>query len=572
MMVQAGAVTYNSTAINVFTKDFTVPANVKAMRWFCRASSDDGKLTTHMPCGNTAHTKRKSISIGDYISKAYTDFDTTRGCYYSPNLFYSWRRESSLQGFTANWIDIDVADHAALDEDLSKLVTAEIVDALWQSGLPMPTSIASTGSGGLHLYWLYKDPVMTKSAGHRTALTKHWRMLAKQLTTAMDASRVKLGYTGWSVDKSASHNPTGLMRLPNSIHHKTGRTVRYLKGGDAVNFNTFAQDLGSMAKVPVASDYDVYDSKTSTSKANVNRASASDKPRSRSIKKTRTVAQLMARAVNANGAVPQSGFGNRPSGQAQEFDTLGQRYALKDIMTQWEQALVQVGAVQKGLRDLTVFHLYNCARRIMDENSAWDYIVDINERFVRLPLVQLKSYLSSAARRVYYYGLPRLKQIITHEIGLVLAFPESLRKVKRGDSEVKRIQAQAGRQTSKQRSSGTMIQLVAELTHMTSSGIRTASLTPARLMKQTKLSRATVYRYWDKALQTIKGKELPTLNELMGDVKKVSQSLGLTYSTLCEEKEFLDLLVDHDPLKSLSSIGESTCIKSKGITTKKPPD
>jgi len=410
---------------------------------------------------------------------------------------------------------------------------------------------------------------MSRSASHSRALLKHWRTLANTLVTTMDESREKLGYTGWTVDKSASNNPTGLMRTPGSIHHKTGRVVTYLKGGAKVDFNSFAQALNLDVQAPALPSLTFKEDDAANDVA---------KPKSTFVRKTRTVGQLMARTANANGALytgsskSGAGFGTREKGQAQEFDTIGQRFALKDIMRQWEQCLVQSGVVQEGARDLTVFHLYNCARRLMDVKDAWQYITDINDRFVRLTDGQLKSYLSTAQSRIYYYSLPRLKRIMTQEIGLPIVFPERPLKVKQGLSVIKRRQSSAGRQTAKQRAISSQVIVEAAMKRLCVSGQQLAQLSPASIVKQTKLSRATVYRHWAKARQALQAKELPSLREVLVAAAKVSHMLVRPYSALCDKNESLDLLKDLRVFPGLNLSQESVSLPSQVNLLPKPPD
>lgn len=549
MLIQAGGLFYNSLPAHTFDEDWTIPSDQEVMRWFCRACSATEKLTTHVPSGQTAKFKRKSFSRREYLTYAYGEYgEETGGCYFSPNLFYGWRNQKTLQGLTANWLEIDIADHAALDGKTSDEVIAEIGNTIHRSGLPLPTSMVTTGSGGLHLYWQYTKPVFTKTLSHRAQLIQHWHLIAKRLVDTLEETRISLGRKGWAVDKAASKNPAGLMRLPESVHAKTGRVAEYFRGGNRIAFEHFAQALGSRTPAPVAPKTPATTSEQRTPLAARTVTSDTVKPE-RNIKPMggtqRTFLPVRPTAYPT--------FESRPQGVAQGFDTIGQRYVLRDVMSQWERHLANTGKVRKGQRDLTAFHLYNSARRVMSASEAWSYIERLNERYIGLPLVQLKSYLSSAAAKTYYYSLPRLRTILVEELGLPIFFQQTTSRKRQSETQIRHAQARAGRKTSKTRANATLTELVSAIkdvmhTYTTQEGkaCRTRKLVAADVLANTRLSKATVYRYWRQALTTVQRTEIMTLPELVQTVRTCSkvvrgfesQLLPLTYITLGEVSGF----------------------------------
>lgn len=493
--VRAGAVCYTAMPPKAFDDDWLI-GREPALRWFSRADRESERLTGHKPCGAPAYgARRTTLTRSDYLDWAYNDERCfrTSGCYFSPNLFYRWRNQKQLTGFCANWIEIDTHGHATLDADGARRVLEEVAKALWDAALPLPTSLVTTGSGGVHLYWLYNAPVMSVSKDHREALLVHWRRLNATLVSALEASRQRRGFTGWAVDRNASNNPSGVMRLPGSSHGKTGREVIYYRGGERVIFERFAQALGLREKAP----------KPPTPQRARAGAPAGVVQRGCKI----VVQQRLSTSAPTPERLPTPA-----PGEAQGYDSPGQRQVIRTLIHQWERYLVRQGCVPQGQRDLTAFHLFNCARRVMDADAAWAYIIEINDRHIRLPRAQLERYLSTAREKVYFYALSTLKRQLVEDMGLPLHFPAPRRPMAR--KQITQRQARAGRRTSQQLRRSTLDQLVRDARTLLNQGLRVAQLTKARVLRVTEVSRATLYRHWDRLMSALRQQEVPTLAEL----------------------------------------------------------
>ena len=186
--------------------------------------------------------------------------------------------------------------------------------------------------------------------------------------------------------------------------------------------------------------------------------------------------------------------------------------------------------VVKGYRDLTAFHLFNCAKRVMSPDASWDYITQINKRFIGLGDQQLRTYLSSVMQKTYFYGLTRLKKILTEELDLPIRFPakgSGTKTTRQSAAQTKRNQAKAGRVTAKQRKQTSLDTLLAEIEALCSAGQRVRQISKAMVLETTKLSRATLYRHWEQALQVAQRKECPTLPELVTAVRESFYHLSL---------------------------------------------
>lgn len=511
-MIRVGAYHYNALPATAFDRDWQI-GQEPALRWFSRACGVSGKLTSFRPGGAPSYDTRRTTfyTREDYLTWAYADEQSspTAGCYFSPNLFYQWRKQAQLKGFCANWLEIDTKGHDALSEKAAAKVEAEVAEVLWNSGLPMPTCMVLTGSGGIHLYWRYDAPVMTQSRHHREQLLAHWRTMNQQLVKTFEACRKSRGYLDWFVDRAASNNASGVMRVPGSLHGKTGRIVQYLRGGETYPFETFAQTLGLKAKAPKA------DETITTSRL-------SPKP---------PVERNAQVYVDYKRQVPAS-RNNAEKGQAQGYDSPAQQRLFQSIMVQWEAHLKAIGGLRpREGRDLTVFHLYNCARRIMSPELAWSYIERINRQYVHYSEHQLRAYLGTAMQKIYYYSTTKLLHILRTEpkLRLVFAFGDS-RRERLTPQEVAERQSNAGKVTSQRLRERSLRALVGGLTQLLGDGRRSEALTKTEALRTTGLSRATVYRYWDAALAEIRKLEIPTLSDLFSAAQKCLNRSPLSYN------------------------------------------
>ncbi len=118
--------------------------------------------------------------------------------------------KSEVSGILGAWADIDI-DVPGHHKGVSKLPPT-LDDAMGLvAELPNPTMVVQSG-GGLHLYWLFKQPWMFDTEQDRdqaeTFLLK-WQQVIK------DAARPH----NWKVDSTA--DPARVLRLPGTLNHKT---------------------------------------------------------------------------------------------------------------------------------------------------------------------------------------------------------------------------------------------------------------------------------------------------------------------------------------------------------------
>ena len=513
MTLQAGAHIYNKMPPTAFDSDWGI-GNEPALRWFCRACDTRDELTDHQACGTPSYDpRRETVTRRDYMLDVNSgEFNSkTKGVYFTPNLFYRWRNQKHLNGIVAHWLEIDTKGHNALTEAESKRVLDEVADVLWRADLPMATSLVTTGSGGVHLYWMYDEPQMTRSIKHRETLIERWREISKRISTRFEVKRKELGYNRWSVDYAASHNPSGNMRLPSSLHHKTWREVEYYRGGKTFVPQELVTELGFEWDFPQASDF-ITDRQRDT------------RPPQR---KRTPLPKVFVR--NSAQTAPQ-----KTMGMAQGFDSNGQQYWMRGLLQQLTDYLAMAKPDLRGKRDLTAFHIYNMANRVMGANDAWNYIQQTNKNYIGLTEGELKAFLSTANSTVYYYGMRRLTYILGTELSFPLDFSYTKKPTALDAKEVTRRRSKSGRTSSRKKRSRTLDKLVAELysfidkNKVTPSQIKVSKALRAALLRGSKLTRATFYRHLQNAIQVAMSKVQMTL----ADIKLLAQNNSLIRSPL----------------------------------------
>jgi len=140
------------------------------------------------------------------------------------------RRHENLVSFKSIYLDIDVGkkDAYATTQDAFDALDDFIVKV----GLPEPTMIILSGSGGLHVYWCFNDPIPFAQ----------WKPLS---TALRDAA---LGY-GLKFDPQVTVNASGILRVPNTYNHKTTPPTKvkmYHEEGETFPRYGYQQMLGML--------------------------------------------------------------------------------------------------------------------------------------------------------------------------------------------------------------------------------------------------------------------------------------------------------------------------------------
>lgn len=133
---------------------------------------------------NQFHKKPKAVRTYHSLfgaSEAYT--------YYTPNTFYrnDQRHAGALRWLNAMVIDIDVKN------DLNKgMIFPDVLENINAAGLPAPSMVISTPSGGFHVYWNFTNP---RRAFPR--LTEHYCRVQRAIAEAVQGDPQAVGAERW---------------------------------------------------------------------------------------------------------------------------------------------------------------------------------------------------------------------------------------------------------------------------------------------------------------------------------------------------------------------------------------
>ena len=109
--------------------------------------------------------------------------------YFTPNTFYrnDQRHAGSLRWLNAMVIDIDVKT-----TQNSGMIFPDVMDRVTSAGLPTPSLVVQTPSGGFHVYWYLKEP--------RRAFPKvveHYKRVQRMIAEEMNADVQAIGAERW---------------------------------------------------------------------------------------------------------------------------------------------------------------------------------------------------------------------------------------------------------------------------------------------------------------------------------------------------------------------------------------
>jgi hypothetical protein len=418
----------------------------------------DAKNSPWKAIGNRASGKKSSTLYDLYMdSEAWVK---ERGeklcsvdCFISPNQFWDWRKTKQLAGLCANWIEIDTTSHTILSETDAAQVVSEVFEQLKTSNLPMPSHYVLSGSGGIHLYWMYS---LTPAYFWKV---NNWRSITNKLIDGL-----KQGGELWAVDVGASRDPARVMRIPGTIHGKSGRIVKSYKSSNVnYSFSSLANELDLVVQEDKLSivKVDSVDSSTPTNK--VKKASI-----------VRSAAQ--------------------------------QNNGKHNIRTWWTTIYYEVlsysrkNGVKEGSRDSTAFILFVALQHMVSDASAWERIQTINKELIGLTERELVTYLSTAKTVKYRYSKSTLASYLESQIGLDPSFLYK-GKVTLTTQEVAERQSQGAQKTAMFKSQQTLTELCNAAKALACSH----TLTQAKLVTSTSKSLSTVKRYWVRILAVLQG-------------------------------------------------------------------
>jgi hypothetical protein len=125
------------------------------------------------------------------------------------NVWSAKRRKRLALLLRSFWLDVDIKNGFFRDTQHALEVFGEWRRAM---GLPPPTLIVLTGSGGFHAYWVLDEPIDAAT----------WQPLADALANAAGSLKPMPGPDGEErrLDIGLTTNPACLLRIPNSFNFK----------------------------------------------------------------------------------------------------------------------------------------------------------------------------------------------------------------------------------------------------------------------------------------------------------------------------------------------------------------
>ncbi|MEN4546168.1 hypothetical protein [Pantoea agglomerans] len=310
-------------------------------RWLWYRNDDPEGRHLYVPCGQTRRHRTSVSSLQEFRDRVPGQINQ----YYTPNVFFDWRKKALLAGFCANYVEIDTTLDRGLRPDECEQVRNEVFAQLVKSAIPLPSAIVESGSGGLHLYWTYE---MLDAYPARQAL---WTKVSHALTSAFTGGEL------WKVDYAASHDITRFLRVPGSVHAETVCDVRAFRlNKHDLPFDELAAQL----------DVAPVDQRVSFGSA-INEPAIQDSERTAS-----------------------SGYHSISAWWLRIYWHL-------------HNYLRKVGRLKQGNRDSVAFIMFVALRRTVSLNKAWSRIKEINANHIGLGERELESYLSTASRTHYRY-------------------------------------------------------------------------------------------------------------------------------------------------------------------------
>lgn len=403
------------------------------------------------------HTKSKyKTTIKEFKSNTYAYVDALGvkreavNNYHTPNEFFSWPRTRNLSLLRANWLEIDVSEKIekfnirARVRNLENKVVKDIFEQLKANSFPPPTGFVCSGSGGVHFYWIY-EPVEAKPFK-----VELWRMIAQKLKENLKSNNA------WYVDKGATSKIAGNMRIPGSIHQRTGLYARFFNGGVKYIFSELVENFGL----------------------------------------TKELNRLQKRYVKISSPIkPSQQMISSTIEKPKPYRKYGhniKEWWLKCVNT-IKSHFNNLGYVPLGKRDKTAFILFVAFQHI-DKNSAFERLLQVNQDFINLPTEELTSLVQTAKVVNYNYKKETLAEYIDSILGYVPDYLKPTEMVRLSVDEVKRRQKLSANSTAEKkrvRTNELILSTISELTILNE-----VKPTQKQVAEKTGLGLSTVKRYW----------------------------------------------------------------------------
>lgn len=424
--------------------DFHSPKYVRALFSHNHESGKKIFLLGNRKSGKVTDLKAFKRKTTRYVQGVLNSKSEAVNNYYSPNEFYSWPRAINLAIFRANWIDIDITEKvdASKVRELEHDLIEKVIQILQKNKIPPFTGYVCSGSGGIHLYWIYA-PVDASQINK-----KLWKAIADILIESLQSIRAL-----WCIDTTASKRAYGNLRIPGSVHGRTGLQARFFGGGPKYQFEELLNYL--------------------------NLESLRDSLR---LEKELRVVRL-----------PNEPKNNKPKQQTQR------RYG-HNIKDWWLKCIntLQIhfrkqGKVPKGKRDKTAFILF-VALQHLNKDTAFEKLVKINDELIGFSLEELDGLTKTAKSTFYKYKKDTLAEYLEDLLGYRPEYLCTKPKVRLSSDEIKQRQKKAAKDTAiKKRNSSRELVREAFNELINETGKKP---TQRQVAERAGLGLRTVKRYW----------------------------------------------------------------------------
>ncbi|WP_233981889.1 hypothetical protein [Pectobacterium versatile] len=428
---------YHQTAPGAFFNALGGDFPRQYCRWFWKRPIEEGNKGLFSAIGTPKRTRKTVSTLAEFYLAASTDTDL----FYTPNVFFDWRNARMTAGLCANYIEIDTVRNLT---DLEKQnVLNDVLERISKNGLPYPTAIIESGSGGLHLYWIYDGMVEAYPMQ---------RVIWKDIAEALSSSLLTTDESLWYVDIGASHDISRFLRIPGSKHSGSGARVKVWLNGDKYDFYQLADKL------------------------NITTTLRSVKPKRNNKEKiTDRTVPLLTESKHSI------------------FSWWGRIYF------HIANHIRKIGTVPDGRRDSTAFIAFVALRRITSIEKSWALIKELNKNHIKLSERELERYLATASKTTYKYKKETLRGYL-ESIGIPV--PDFLQgatikwNVSLGlaKDEIAKRQRLAGHNTSSTRRAGT--ERLIENAILSVAAIQKGLPSCASIASYTKLSIRTVQRFF----------------------------------------------------------------------------
>ena len=441
-----------------FTRLLKVGSEDKYCRYLWSKKIDKTKFPAWQPIGVRKSGKPVTSLIDFKLkSEAYIAAKGEKRCsvdvFYSPNQFFDWRNTKQLAQLHANWLEIDTKDHEILSECSQKEIATQIAEIISSKDLPAPTGYITSGSGGIHFYWIYKGEAAYKKR------VRIWREVT--LVLAKTLKKAKPTSAKWSVDFSASRDPARVLRLPGTYHGISGRMTRAFLGGPIYKFEELARCL-------ISSEENLFALNTLAS------------------------SNIQSQDSKRHGPILKK----------ESIDNKTTKNTGKHTIAQWWFRIYLVvctnaragGVKENSNRDLYLFILFVALRHIKNSpEDALNSVLQLNKEFIHLDEEQARSYLKTALTTHYKYRKDTIASYLESNLGINPEFLFQTKKIKLAEAEIKSRQKQSALKTSTSRRKTTLSAINEAISTLEKTGLKVTQKSVALLSKR---SERTVRRYW----------------------------------------------------------------------------